>query len=107
MSTDDARRAIASRAAMIAAAADWIGHYDAVIVPSAPAEAPEGLGSTGDASCCTLASLLGAPAITLPIGLGGNRLPLGMQLFASPGNDAKLLAIAAWCEARLPFRGLV
>jgi Asp-tRNA(Asn)/Glu-tRNA(Gln) amidotransferase A subunit family amidase len=107
MSADDARRALASRAAMIAAAAAWIGHYDAVIVPSAPAEAPEGLGSTGDASCCTLASLLGAPAITLPIGLGAHRLPLGMQLFAATGNDAKLLAIAAWCEARLPFRGLV
>ena len=107
VSADDARRALASRAAMIAAAAEWIGHYDAVIVPSAPAEAPEGLASTGDASCCTLASLLGAPAITLPIGLGAHGLPLGMQLFASPGNDAKLLAIAAWCEARLPFGGLV
>lgn len=104
---DDYRRAVASRAAMIAAATDWIGHYDAVIAPPAPAAAPEGLDSTGDPSCCTLASLIGAPAITLPIGLDAAHLPLGMQLFATPGNDAKLLAVAAWCEARLPFRGLV
>jgi Asp-tRNA(Asn)/Glu-tRNA(Gln) amidotransferase A subunit family amidase len=104
---DDYRRARASRAAMIAAATGWIAHYDAVIAPPAPAAAPEGLESTGDPACCTLASLLGAPAITLPIGFDARRLPLGMQLFASPGNDAKLLAVAAWCEARLPFRGLV
>ena len=103
----DYRRALAGRAAMIAAAADWIGHYDAVIAPPAPAAAPEGLDSTGDPACCTLASLLGAPAITLPFGFDARRLPLGMQLFATPGNDAKLLAVAAWCEARLPFKGLV
>ncbi len=104
---EDYRRALAGRAAMIAAATDWMRHYDAVIAPPAPAAAPEGLESTGDPSCCTLASLLGAPAITLPIGLDAARLPLGMQLFATPGNDAKLLAVAAWCEGRLPFKGLV
>lgn len=102
----DYRRALASRAAMIAAATEWLGHYDAVIAPSAPTAAPVGLASTGDPSCCTLASLLGAPAITLPVGFDAARLPIGMQLFAAPGNDAKLLAVASWCEARLPFRGL-
>lgn len=103
----DYRHALASRAVMIAAATDWLGHYDAIIAPPAPGGAPEGLGTTGDPSCCTLASLIGAPAITLPIGLDGHGLPLGMQLIASPGNDAKLLAVAAWCEARLPFAGLL
>lgn len=103
----DYRHALASRAVMIAAATDWLGHYDAVIAPSAPEGAPEGLGTTGDPSCCTLASLIGAPAITLPIGLDGRGLPLGVQLISSPGDDAKLLAIAAWCEATLPFQGLL
>jgi len=107
LSDDEYRRALAGRATMIAAATDWIGYYDAVIAPPAPAAAPQGLDSTGDPSCCTLASLLGAPAITLPIGLDAARLPLGMQLFAAPGNDAKLLAVAGWCEARVPFKGLV
>ncbi len=39
--------------------------------------------------------------------LVGNGLPLGMQLAAPAGTDDRLLAVAAWCEARLPFRGLV
>ena len=92
---------------MIAVADDWLSNYDALIAPPAPAGAPRGIDKTGDPSCCTLASLLGAPAITLPIGLDAGRLPLGMQLVALPGSDDALLAIAAWCEARLPFGGLV
>lgn len=101
------RSALASRRAMIASATEWLGHYDALISPSAPAGAPEGLDTTGDPSCCTLASLLGAPAITLPIGVDAKRLPLGMQLVALPRADDALLRIAAWCEAKLPFSGLV
>ena len=65
----------------------------------------EGLDSTGDPSCCTLWSLTGFPALTLPIGLAGNGLPLGMQLASPAGDDDRLLAVAAWCEARLPFKG--
>ena len=103
----DYHRALASRKAMIAVATEWLAHYDALIAPPAPAGAPEGLETTGDPSCCTLASLLGAPAVTLPIGLDARRLPLGMQLVATAGNDAKLLAVAAWCEPKLPFNGLV
>jgi Asp-tRNA(Asn)/Glu-tRNA(Gln) amidotransferase A subunit family amidase len=34
-------------------------------------------------------------------------MPLGMQIAAPAGADDKLLALAAWCEARLPFKGLV
>lgn len=100
-------RALAGRRAMIAAATDWLSRYDALIVPSAPSGAPAGLGTTGDPSCCTLASLLGAPAITLPVALDPRGLPLGLQLVAPAGEDARLLAVASWCEARLPFAGLV
>jgi Asp-tRNA(Asn)/Glu-tRNA(Gln) amidotransferase A subunit family amidase len=99
-------RAMAGRRAMIAAATDWLSHYDALIAPPTTGAAPAGLDGTGDPSCCTLASLLGAPAITLPVGCDARGLPLGMQLLAAPGEDARLLAVAAWCEARLPFEGL-
>jgi Asp-tRNA(Asn)/Glu-tRNA(Gln) amidotransferase A subunit family amidase len=98
--------ALASRRAMIAGGLDWLANFDALLVPAAPAGAPEGLQKTGDPSCCTLASLLGAPAITLPVGRDAKGLPLGAQLVAAPGADAHLLAVAAWCEARLPFAGL-
>ena len=99
--------AMAGREAAIAFFVDWFADWDAVIAPPAPGPAPEGLGSTGDPSCCTLWSLTGFPAISLPIGLAGNGLPLGMQLATPAGTDDRLLAVAAWCAARLPFRGLV
>jgi Asp-tRNA(Asn)/Glu-tRNA(Gln) amidotransferase A subunit family amidase len=102
----DYAAAMAQRDAAIASFTDWLADYDAVIAPPAPGPAPEGLGSTGDPSCCTLWSLTGFPALTLPIGLAGNGLPLGMQLATPAGTDDRLLAIAAWCEARLPFKGL-
>jgi Asp-tRNA(Asn)/Glu-tRNA(Gln) amidotransferase A subunit family amidase len=103
----DYAAAMARREAAIVSFADWFADWDAVIAPPAPGPAPEGLGSTGDPSCCTLWSLTGFPAITLPIGLAGNGLPLGMQLATPAGTDDRLLAIAAWCEARLPFKGFV
>ena len=104
---DALKRALASRRAMIAVACDWLDNFDALLAPSAPAGAPEGLGTTGDPSCCTLASLLGAPALSLPVGRDALGLPLGMQLVTAPGSDAELLRVACWCEARLPFAGLV
>ena len=62
-----------------------------------------GLATTGDPSCCTLWSLLGFPALTLPVGLA-QRMPVGLQLAAPAGCDDSLLAVAAWCGARLSFR---
>lgn len=105
--TAEAARAAAARRAMIAAGSDWLVRYDALLVPPAPAAAPQGLAGTGDPSCCTLASLLGAPAIVLPVARDAGGLPLGLQLVAAPGRDAAVLDVAAWCEARLPFTGLV
>jgi len=103
----DYAHAQASRLAMIATAVDWMANYDAVISPPATGPAPEGLAETGDPACCTLWSLLGFPAITIPVGRAGNALPVGMQLAAPAGADDALLAVAAWCEGKLPFRGLV
>jgi Asp-tRNA(Asn)/Glu-tRNA(Gln) amidotransferase A subunit family amidase len=80
--------------------------FDAVLSPSAPGPAPRGLATTGDPSCCTLWSLLGFPAVNLPAGSVG-RMPVGLQLAAPQFCDDRLLSAAAWCGARLPFRGLV
>jgi Asp-tRNA(Asn)/Glu-tRNA(Gln) amidotransferase A subunit family amidase len=101
------KRALASRRAMIAVACDWLDNFDAVLAPSAPAGAPQGLETTGDPSCCTLASLFGAPAVSLPVARDARGLPLGLQLVTAPGTDAELLRVALWCEAHLPFTGLV
>jgi len=99
--------ALAQRAAATAFFAEWLAGYDAVIAPPAPGPAPLGFASTGDPSCCTLWSLTGFPALSLPIGCAGNGLPLGMQLATPAGTDDRLLGVAAWCEARLAFKGLV
>ncbi len=74
---------------------------DAIITPPATGEAPSGLESTGSPVFCTIWSLTGAPALSLPAGLGPRGLPLGLQLVGRPGDDANLLAVAAWCEAVL------
>jgi Asp-tRNA(Asn)/Glu-tRNA(Gln) amidotransferase A subunit family amidase len=103
----DYKVALVLRDAAIVSFTEWLGGYDAIISPPAPGPAPEGLESTGDPSCCTLWSLTGFPAVALPIGSAANGMPLGMQLAAPAGSDDKLLAVAAWCEARLPFKGLV
>lgn len=98
--------ALRGRDAAIVAFTDWGAGFDAILSPAAPAAAPARLDATGDPSCCTLWSLLGFPAITIPVGLVAG-MPIGLQLAAVAGADDRLLAVASWCEARLPFRGLV
>jgi Asp-tRNA(Asn)/Glu-tRNA(Gln) amidotransferase A subunit family amidase len=100
------RAALEQKAFAIATLAAWLHPYDAIVAPPAPAGAPVGLLSTGDPSCCTLWSLAGFPALTLPIGLDESGLPLGMQLAGPADADAHLLSVASWCEERLPFVGL-
>ncbi len=106
MTRADYETAMERRAAAIVFFEGWLAGYDAIIAPPAPGPAPEGLESTGDPSCCTLWSLTGFPAIAIPIDLAANGLPLGMQLAAPAGKDDRLLAVAAWCEACLSFKGL-
>jgi Asp-tRNA(Asn)/Glu-tRNA(Gln) amidotransferase A subunit family amidase len=98
--------AMAARASAIAFFTDWASGFDAILAPSAPGPAPWSLATTGDPSCCTLWSLLGFPALNLPVGFA-ERMPMGLQVAAPRGCDDRLLAVAAWCEARLPYRGLV
>jgi amidase len=100
---DDYRAALAAREQAIAYFTEWLAPYDAVVAPPASGPAPAGLASTGDPGCCTLWSLTGFPAITLPIGFDAQGLPLGMQLAARTGDDDALLRIAAWCEDHLGF----
>jgi amidase len=75
--------------------------YDALIVPSAVGEAPQGLESTGNALFNRPWTTIGAPCITLPAHRGGNGLPVGVQLVARPGADEALLAVAKWVETSL------
>jgi len=75
---------------------ELFSRYDAVLTPSAPGTAPEGLAATGDPAFCTLWTLAGVPAINLPLMRGANGLPLGAQLVGARHQDARLLRTARW-----------
>lgn len=81
--------------------------YDAVLTPTAPGAAPKGLSSTGDPTFCSLWTLLGMPAITLPLMESGSGLPIGVQLVGPRGGDARLLRTARWLITQLAPQGRV
>jgi Asp-tRNA(Asn)/Glu-tRNA(Gln) amidotransferase A subunit family amidase len=68
--------------------------YDAAITLAAPGPAPVGLGSTGNPVFNVPASMLGIPAVSLPL-FSINGLPLGLQVAGFSGGDARLFAVAA------------
>jgi Asp-tRNA(Asn)/Glu-tRNA(Gln) amidotransferase A subunit family amidase len=70
----------------------------ALITPSAPDEALEGLGSTGDPSFNRNWTLLGCPCVSVP-GLWGLRGgPIGVQVICRPWDDAVCLDAASFVE---------
>jgi Asp-tRNA(Asn)/Glu-tRNA(Gln) amidotransferase A subunit family amidase len=79
--------------------------YDAILTPAATGAAPKGLSSTGDPIFCTLWTLCGMPAISLPLLQGANGLPLGVQLVGPRNGDARLLRTARWLAAQVAAGG--
>lgn len=86
---------VAARAALPAA----IEGFDVVLCPSAPGEAPEGLGWTGDPAFNSLWTLLHGPCVTVPAGTGPKGMPLGVQIVGRIGEDAATLGWAEWVRA--------
>ena len=76
---------------------DW---HDAILTPAAVGEAPVGLESTGSPIFCTIWTLCGMPAISLPLLQGANGMPMGVQLVGPRGDDALLLRTARWLVNR-------
>jgi Asp-tRNA(Asn)/Glu-tRNA(Gln) amidotransferase A subunit family amidase len=79
---------------------ELFSHFDAVLTPAAPGTAPK-LAATGDPAFCTLWTLCGMPALSLPLMNGANGLPLGVQLVGQRGGDARLLRTARWLVAKV------
>ena len=69
-------------------------HFDALVTLAAPGEAPLGHGSTGNAVFSAIWTLLGVPAISVPMLTGENGLPIGVQIIGARNADAHLLAVA-------------
>jgi Asp-tRNA(Asn)/Glu-tRNA(Gln) amidotransferase A subunit family amidase len=79
--------------------AELFERYDAIVTPATAGTAPKGLASTGDPAFCTLWTLCGMPALSLPLMQGANGLPLGLQLIGPRHDDARLLRTARWLAA--------
>lgn len=79
----------------------FMERYDAILTPAAPGSAPKGLGSTGDPAFCTLWTLCGMPAVSLPLLQDSGGLPIGAQLVGRRNFDARLLRTARWLAGRV------
>ena len=91
-------RAVARIPLLNLALDEIFARYDAILTPSTPGEAPVGLETTGNPVYCTPWSLLGTPAVSLPLLQGSNGMPIGVQLVGLRGNDGRLLRAARWLE---------
>jgi len=68
--------------------------FDAIITPSAPGQAPRDLMNTGNAIFNGYWTMMGVPAISLPLLRGKDNLPIGIQVITSWKEDSKLLKIS-------------
>jgi Asp-tRNA(Asn)/Glu-tRNA(Gln) amidotransferase A subunit family amidase len=94
--------AIAIRAR--AALAEVFKEVDVLLTFSAPGAAPKGLDSTGDARFNQLWTLMGVSCVNVPATIADGGLPVGVQVIAGVGDDARALAAARFVEDALARR---
>jgi Asp-tRNA(Asn)/Glu-tRNA(Gln) amidotransferase A subunit family amidase len=89
------RADLKERARVRAVHAELAASCDACITLAAPSAAPEGLASTGNPEFAVPASLLGVPALSLPL-FEVDGMPLGLQVIGYFDRDADAFANAGW-----------
>ncbi len=95
----DEARSVADKARVVLC--DIFGEIDVIIALSAPGAAPKGLDWTGDPRFNRLWTLMGTPCVNVPAHVVEGNLPIGVQVIADYGDDAKALAAAKFLEAAL------
>lgn len=70
--------------------------YDAILTPSTLGPAPIGLEKTGSPVMNTIWTLCGNPAINLPLLQSPDGMPVGVQIVAGKGDDARLFRNSRW-----------
>jgi len=83
--------------------AEFFKDYDAVLTPGAAGEAPlrsPDSPSTGDPIFCTIWTFAGLPSLSIPMLVGENGLPIGVQVVGAQEEDDRLLRSARWLTDR-------
>lgn len=75
-----------------AALAGVYDDYPVILTPSTAGEAPADLESVTMSSFNRMWTLMHGPTITLPVATGPNGMPVGVQLAARVGGDARLIS---------------
>lgn len=89
--------------AAVVASRRLFAQIDVLVTPTTPQAAfpldaplPD---NQGDFTC--FANFSGCPAVTIPMGLTADGLPVGLQFLGPPGSDLRLLELAQVCAAAL------
>jgi Asp-tRNA(Asn)/Glu-tRNA(Gln) amidotransferase A subunit family amidase len=101
ISQDEYQDALAVKTSAESFFADLFTEFDAIIAPAAAGEAPLFGAGTGDPIFCTLWTLAGLPCVSLPLLMGENDLPIGVQLIGPAEKDDRLLRTARWLQIHL------
>lgn len=100
MTLNDYRKLLSDRDEARATYAALAAGFDLAITLAAPGIAPMGIESTGDTIFNTPASLLGTPALSLPV-MTVDGMPLGLQTMGYINKDAALFGYSAWLYSLL------
>ena len=104
------------RANLLNALHNDLDEWDALVLPTLPIPAPlhgqdwQEFGgrrvTTQDSMTwfCWLGNLAGLPCLTIPAGISGSGLPIGMMLMGKPGRDEELLAIGSLIDQEVNGR---
>jgi Asp-tRNA(Asn)/Glu-tRNA(Gln) amidotransferase A subunit family amidase len=95
----DEAQSVAEKARVVLC--DTFGEVDVILALSAPGAAPKGLDWTGDPRFNRLWTLMGTPCVNVPAFVAEGNLPVGVQVIADYGDDAKALAAARFLEKAL------
>jgi Asp-tRNA(Asn)/Glu-tRNA(Gln) amidotransferase A subunit family amidase len=95
----DEAQSVAEKARVVLC--DAFGEVDVILALSAPGAAPKGLDWTGDPRFNRLWTLMGTPCVNVPAFVAEGNLPVGVQVIADYGDDAKALAGARFLEKAL------
>ena len=100
MTLADYRGWLKERTSVRALYAELADTCDACVTLAAPGPAPQGLQTTGNPQFAVPSSLLGIPALSLPLFML-NGMPLGLQVLGYANGDANAFAISAWLMKEL------